>query len=111
MKGAVQGSTSLGTRACLRLQQKRRRRVQIAWARYAQLGSLGLIPVRASCEKFEAILEADWVTLETVRRFHMGGPCRQLDSLAQIAAGGGSLSLINRRPRAVGLKHKPPVPP
>lgn len=42
-------------------------------ARYAQLGSLGLI-LQASCEKFEAILEADWVTLETVRRFHMGHP-------------------------------------
>lgn len=42
-------------------------------ARYALLGSLGLI-LQASCEKFEGILEAEWVTLETVKRFHKGHP-------------------------------------
>ena len=42
-------------------------------ARYPPLGSLGRI-LQASCEKFEGILEAEWVTLETVRRFHMGHP-------------------------------------
>ena len=75
-------------------------------ARYTLPGSLGLI-LQASCEKFEGILEAEWVTLETVRRFHMGHPVGSFWLSAQIAV--GRIHLINRRPRAVA-QHKPPVP-
>lgn len=66
-----------GKRACLRAVAGAEEGLQGTdlRARYALLGSLGLILQAGSCERFEGILEGDeWMTLERGRKFHMGHP-------------------------------------